>query len=84
MLESISIQSSLAIIDNLSSTYLNRALVESLPKLIEQTRLASEQASTVINAGSFTPDTYIALSNANKSLPFAASELVQKVQVATQ
>lgn len=84
VLESISIQSSLAIIDNLSSTYLNRALVESLPKLIEQTRLASEQASTVINAGSFTPDTYIALSNANKSLPFAVSELVQKVQVATQ
>jgi len=83
VLESVSIQSYLAIVDNLPSAYLNRVLVESLPKLIEQTRIASEQATTVINAGSFTPDSYIALSNANKSLPFAISELVQKIKVAT-
>jgi len=83
VLESVSIQSYLAIVDNLPSAYLNRVLVESLPKLIEQTRIASEQATTVINAGSFTPDSYIALSNANKSLPFATSELVQKIKVAT-
>ncbi|PAJ73199.1 hypothetical protein CJF42_17155 [Pseudoalteromonas sp. NBT06-2] len=83
ILESISIQSYLAIIDNLPSTYLNRALVESLPKLIEQTRITSEQAIIVLKAGNFTPDTYIALSNSNKSLPFAVSELVQKIKVAT-
>jgi len=83
VLESISIQSYLAIVDNLPSAYLNRALVESLPKLIQQTRIASEQAREVINTGSFTPDSYIALSNANKSLPFALDELVQKLNVAT-
>jgi methyl-accepting chemotaxis protein len=83
VLESVSIQSYLAIVDNLPSAYLNRALVESLPKLIQQTQIASEQALEVINTGSFTPDSYIALSNANKSLPFALNELVQKLNVAT-
>ncbi|SFC35187.1 methyl-accepting chemotaxis protein [Pseudoalteromonas denitrificans] len=83
VLEAVSIQSFLAILNNLASSYLNRALVESLPKLIDQTRITSEQTQTVLAAGSFTPESYIALSNSNKSLPLALDEFVQKITVAT-
>ncbi len=82
VLEQVSIQSYLAVDNQLSSSYLNRAIVDSLPKLINQTKLTAKQASIVIAAGEFTPDSYIALSNLNKSLPLFSEQLTQKLAVA--
>lgn len=81
-LEQVSIQSKLAIDGDIARSYINRSLVESVPSLIEQINLTSEQASLVIQAGSFTPDTFIALSNYNKSLPSYAERLEGKLAVA--
>lgn len=81
-LEQVSIQSKLAIDGDIARSYINRSLVESVPSLIEQINLTSEQASQVIQAGSFTPDTFIALSNHNKSLPGYAKRLEGKLAVA--
>ena len=81
-LEQVSIQSKLAIDGDISRSYINRSLVESVPSLIEQINLTSEQASLVIQAGSFTPDTFIALSNYNKSLPSYTERLESKLTVA--
>ena len=81
-LEQVSIQSKLAIDGDIARSYINRSLVESVPSLIEQINLTSEQASLVIQTGSFTPDTFIALSNYNKSLPSYAERLEGKLAVA--
>ncbi|TMN92557.1 methyl-accepting chemotaxis protein [Pseudoalteromonas phenolica] len=81
-LEQVSIQSKLAIDGDIARSYINRSLVESVPSLIEQINLTSEQALLVIQAGSFTPDTFIALSNYNKSLPSYAERLEGKLAVA--
>lgn len=81
-LEQVSIQSKLAIDGDIARSYINRSLVESVPSLIDQINLTSEQASLVIQAGSFTPDTFIALSNYNKSLPSYAERLEGKLAVA--
>lgn len=81
-LEQVSIQSKLAIDGDIARSYINRSLVESVPSLIDQINLTSEQASLVIQAGSFTPDTFIALSNYNKSLPSYAERLEGKLTVA--
>ncbi|TLX47564.1 methyl-accepting chemotaxis protein [Pseudoalteromonas phenolica] len=82
VLEQVSIQSKLAIDGDIARSYINRSLVESVPSLIEQINLTSEQALLVIQAGSFTPDTFIALSNYNKSLPSYAERLEGKLAVA--
>lgn len=81
-LEQVSIQSKLAIDGDIARSYINRALVESVPSLIEQVNLTAEKALQVIQAGSFTPDSFIALSNLNKSLPNYAERLEGKLAVA--
>ncbi|MBE0369557.1 MULTISPECIES: methyl-accepting chemotaxis protein [Pseudoalteromonas] len=82
VLELVSIQSKLAIDDNLTRSYINRTLVESTPRLLSQINAVAEQANKVISAGRFTPDSFIALSNLNKGLPTFNEQLQSKLQVA--
>lgn len=82
-LEHLSIASKLAIDNDLSRSYLNRSLVESLPNVITQVNGIAEQANKIISSGRFTPDTFIALSNLNKVLPLVKMQLNNKLEVAT-
>ncbi|CAM4036965.1 methyl-accepting chemotaxis protein [Pseudoalteromonas byunsanensis] len=82
VIEQVSIQSLLAIDDDLARSYINRALVESTPKLLEHVNKLSEQANTVISEGQFNPDSFIALSNLNKALPEFFVQLSSKLHVA--
>lgn len=82
VLELVSIQSKLAIDNNLTRSYINRTLVESTPRLLAQINAVAEQANRVINAGRFTPDSFIALSNLNKGLPTFNEQLQSKLLVA--
>ncbi|KID54808.1 chemotaxis protein [Pseudoalteromonas luteoviolacea] len=81
-LEQVSIASKLAIDNDLSRSYLNRSLVESLPKVVYQINDIAEQANGIISRGRFTPDSFIALSNLNKALPIVKSQLLDKLEVA--
>ncbi|MCG7549476.1 methyl-accepting chemotaxis protein [Pseudoalteromonas sp. Of7M-16] len=83
-LEQVSIASKLAIDNDLSRSYLNRSLVESLPKVVYQINNIAEQANAIISRGRFTPDSFIALSNLNKALPIVKAQLLDKLEVATQ
>ncbi|WP_261591682.1 methyl-accepting chemotaxis protein [Pseudoalteromonas holothuriae] len=82
VIEQVSIQSKLAIDDDLTRSYINRALVESTPRLVEQINMLAEQASLVISQGQFTPDSFIALSNLNKVLLTFYQQLHTKLNVA--
>ncbi|WP_440055323.1 methyl-accepting chemotaxis protein [Pseudoalteromonas sp. T1lg65] len=82
VIEQVSIQSKLAIDDDLARSYMNRSLVESTPRLIEQINLLAEQAELVISQGQFTPDSFIALSNLHKGLPVFYEQLNSKMAVA--
>ncbi|MBD1580811.1 methyl-accepting chemotaxis protein [Pseudoalteromonas sp. S16_S37] len=82
VIEQVSIQSKLAIDDDLARSYINRALVESTPKLVEQINALAEQARLVIEQGEFTPDSFIALSNLNKVLLTFYTQLDTKLAVA--
>ncbi len=81
-LERISIESGLAIDNNIVSNYLNRSLVEGLPALIKHVQATYQQAAIVVQDGQFTPDSFIALSNLSKSLPARESAFTAKVTVA--
>ncbi|WP_405599456.1 MULTISPECIES: methyl-accepting chemotaxis protein [unclassified Pseudoalteromonas] len=83
VLELVSIQSNLALDSQLASSYVNRALVTPIPALIMQINLTAASANTVINNNQFTPDTFIALSNLNKSLPLYEKQLDKTLSVAT-
>ncbi|OHU89100.1 MULTISPECIES: methyl-accepting chemotaxis protein [Pseudoalteromonas] len=82
VIEQVSIQSLLAIDDDLARSYINRALVESTPKLLEHVNKLSEQANVVISDGQFNPDSFISLSNLNKALPALFTQLSSKLNVA--
>ncbi|WP_125778841.1 methyl-accepting chemotaxis protein [Pseudoalteromonas rubra] len=82
-LEHLSITSKLAIDNDLSRSYLNRSLVESMPNVISQVNNIAVQAQEIINSGRFTPDSFIALSNLNKVLPVVKTQLNNKLEVAT-
>lgn len=81
-LNKISIKSQLATDNDLASNYLNRAIVDDFPLLVANFYAVKEATDTVINSGSFTPDTFIQLSNQNKSLPSSANNLENKLMVA--
>lgn len=83
ILEFISIESNLALDNQLASSYLNRSLVLPLPSLIVQINLLTRSANTVIDNNRFTPETFIALSNLNKSLPLYENQLYKTLKVAT-
>lgn len=82
-LERISIASRLAIDEQLASAYLNRTLVTPLPALITQIHLTKRSADTVLKRQSFTPETFISLSNLSKSLPQYLANVRTILQVAT-
>ncbi|AUJ70989.1 methyl-accepting chemotaxis protein [Pseudoalteromonas sp. NC201] len=81
-LEQLSIASQLAVDDDLGRSYLNRTLVESAPRLISQINEIEAQASDIISRGSFTPDSFIALSNLNKGLPGVTTLFSGKLNIA--
>lgn len=81
-LEQVSIQAKLAVDGDIARSYLNRSLVESIPSLLSQLNKTIEQANQVISAGTFTPDSFIALSNLNKSLLGYSQRLESKLEVA--
>ena len=82
-LELISIQSQLAVDEHLSSAYLNRVLVTTIPALIKQINLANDSANIVLNNQAFTPTTFIALSNLTKSLPQYQAQVQKTLTIAT-
>lgn len=65
----------------LDTSYLVTTLVRRLPALQLQVAQALSVARQVTQAGSFTPDTYIALSAANQKLPMMIAETQQSLQV---
>ncbi|WP_369678346.1 hypothetical protein, partial [Enterococcus faecium] len=83
VLELISIQSQLAVDEHLSSAYLNRVLVTTIPALIKQINLANDSANIVLNNQAFTPTTFIALSNLTKSLPQYQAQVQKTLTIAT-
>ena len=83
VLELVSIQSNLALDSQLASAYVNRSLVTPIPALIMQINSTAQSANTVLASNRFTPDTFIALSNFNKSLPLYEKQLDKILNVAT-
>lgn len=83
VLELVSIQSNLALDNQLTSAYVNRSLVTPIPALILQVNLTAKSAETVIENDRFTPTTFIALSNLNKTLPLYKKQLEKTLSVAT-
>jgi methyl-accepting chemotaxis protein len=65
----------------LDTSYLVTTLVRRLPALQLQIAQALNVARQVTLAGSFTPDTYIALSAANQKLPIMIAQTQQSLQV---
>ncbi|CAM4019776.1 MULTISPECIES: methyl-accepting chemotaxis protein [Pseudoalteromonas] len=82
-LEHISTASKLALDEQLASAYLNRTLVSPLPALISQLHQIKQSADTVLERQSFTPATFISLSNLSKSLPQYLANVRTTLQVAT-
>ncbi|WP_171039000.1 methyl-accepting chemotaxis protein [Pseudoalteromonas sp. S1727] len=82
-LEHISTASKLALDEQLASAYLNRTLVSPLPALISQLHQIKQSADTVLERQSFTPATFISLSNLSKSLPQYLANIRTTLQVAT-
>lgn len=68
----------------LDTSYLITTLVRSLPLMQDQLSMTAALALKVTQAGSFTPDTYIGLSNANQKLPVMLKGLEQSIQVSLQ
>ncbi|MBQ4859702.1 methyl-accepting chemotaxis protein [Pseudoalteromonas sp. MMG007] len=83
VLELVSIQSNLALDNQLASAYVNRSLVTPIPALIMQINATAQSANTVLASNRFTPDTFIALSNFSKSLPLYELQLDKVLNVAT-
>lgn len=65
----------------LDTSYLITTLVRSLPLMQDQLAMTSALALQVTQAGSFTPDSYIGLSNANQKLPVMLKGVEQSIQV---
>ena len=83
VLELVSIQSNLALDNQLASAYVNRALVTPIPALIMQINATAQSANTVLTNQRFTPETFIALSNLSKSLPLYQQQLDKILTIAT-
>ena len=79
ILEIVSIESQLAIVNELSSSYLNRTLVTALPPLITHLNKTIQSAETVLSSGQFSPSTFITLSNQVKALPQLESQFLMSL-----
>ncbi|WP_462152007.1 methyl-accepting chemotaxis protein [Pseudoalteromonas xiamenensis] len=84
LLEQVSQRSNLAIDPVINRNYLNRALVESLPRLVAEISHLNRDAEQVLNSGAFTPDTFISLSNTHKAMPKVFALFEAKLNVAMQ
>lgn len=65
----------------LDTSYLVTTAVQNLPKVQDQLAMTAALASQVTQAASFTPDSYIALSNANQKLPLMINAADQSMSV---
>jgi methyl-accepting chemotaxis protein len=81
LMQNIADQSNLELDLALDTSYLVTTLVRRLPALQLQVAQTLNLARQVTQAGSFTPDTYIALSAANQKLPTIISQTEQSLQV---
>lgn len=81
VLQTVADRTNLELDTSLDSRYLVTSLVDSLPKLQEQLVMTAALARQVLENGNFTPDTYIALSNANQKLPLLIDNLSRNVLV---
>lgn len=68
-LQVVANQTNLELDQELASSNLIKVLVGEGPELVSQLTQVSQLAAAVASNGSFTPDSYIALSNANELLP---------------
>lgn len=74
LMQSIADYSNLELDLSLDTSYLVTTIVKRIPALQFQLAETLRLASEVTQSGSFTPDTYIALSNANQTLPFLITQ----------
>jgi methyl-accepting chemotaxis protein len=81
LMQNIADHSNLELDLALDTSYLVTTLVRRLPALQLQVAQALSVARQVTEAGSFTPDSYIALSAANQKLPMMISQTQQSLQV---
>lgn len=80
-LQAVADQSNLELDLELDTSYLVTTLVQTLPQAQEQLVMTAALAKQVTEAGSFTPDTYIGLSNANQKLPLMIQNVQQSIGV---
>ncbi|MFC3031150.1 methyl-accepting chemotaxis protein [Pseudoalteromonas fenneropenaei] len=84
LLEEVSLKALLAVDHITARSYLNRAIVESLPRLLEEWQTLRGAANQVLQQGQFSPESFITLSNANKALPILLSQFAAKIQIVQQ
>lgn len=80
-LQTVADQSNLELDLELDTSYLVTTLVQTLPQAQEQLVMTAALAKQVTETGSFTPDTYIGLSNANQKLPLMIQNVEQSIGV---
>lgn len=68
----------------LDTSYLVTTLIQTLPDLLKQLAMTASLAAEVTQSGSFTPDTYIALSNVNQALPSKIEAALHSMSVSFQ
>jgi methyl-accepting chemotaxis protein len=81
LIQNIADHSNLELDLALDTSYLVTTLVRRLPALQLQVAQSLSLARQVTQDGSFTPDTYIALSGANQKLPLMIAQTQQSLQV---
>jgi methyl-accepting chemotaxis protein len=79
--QSVADHSNLELDLELDTSYLVTTLVQTLPQAQQQLVATAAIARQVTEDGSFTPDTYISLSNANQKLPLVIANIQQSIGV---
>lgn len=80
-LQTVADYSNLELDLELDTSYLVTTLVQTLPQVQQQLAITASVARQVTDAGQFTPDTYISLSNDNQKLPLMISNVDQSIGV---
>lgn len=81
LLQAIADASNLELDLELDTSYLVTTLVKTLPQAQNQLIGTAKVAAQVTLAGSFTPDSYIGLSNANQKMPSVIDDVSQSLDV---
>lgn len=79
--QSVADHSNLELDLELDTSYLVTTLVQTLPQVQQQLVATAAVARRVTEDGSFSPDSYIALSNANQKLPVVIANIQQSIGV---